>query len=84
MISAMQTTNAPPAATAITSLRGPGARDDDTSKNNNKPLRRTAAIGSTAFNAQLIRRFRSTVGATSRDSPPLFSIVRIELVMLIK
>src|SRR5262252_8903843 len=83
MITAIQITKAPPAATAITSLRGPASSDDDTRRNSSKPLRRTAAIGNTAFSAQLIRRLRITVGATSSGCLTSLAVVRIGVETLI-
>src|ERR1019366_2987467 len=63
MMTATQTTNAPPAATAITPLRWSDSSEDDTSMNKSNPLSRTAAIGSTAFSVQLMWRLRTTVSA---------------------
>ena len=66
---AAQITKAPPAATAITLLRGPGSSDEETSTNSSSPLTSTTAIGSSAFSAQFMCRARSTTGAAATARP---------------
>src|SRR5271166_1880396 len=82
IITATQITNAPPAATAITLLRGPGSSDDETSRNSSKPLSSTAAMGSTAFRAQLMCRLRVTAGDAAVALPTVAWVVRIGVVAL--
>src|ERR1019366_8055165 len=62
IMTAMQMSNAPAAATAMMTCRSPSASDRETSTNSSNPFSNTAAIGNTAFRAQLRWRLRATGG----------------------